>query len=676
MKLSALMISGLANRDRSLTFQSGRVVLRGPVGAGKTTIHNAIKLALLLPTAPSSQLSRLSPTGQWSIDLRDDAANVSLRRTQNRDRAQYALNGQKATADEYQKAVAGIISVEPHHVDLQSFLDLSGQKRAAMFTELLEGGDTTTIAALLGQPLLAFFQITSGIDTIPSWLPDLSKPDTLHNLLQTVNSAATEASRRSRDAQTRLDDLMRKSVTAPARSQGELGAAAAAINQKIGELKHRKADMESAKQRVEAAEKLVKGANDRLNKAKQAVADIEHCRTALQQLQSSLESAERTFTQMEDLRKSKGLVSAEKNAAESHARLELASVQAVARAMVDILKAEWKLDPEWLEAEIDNLGSAGVLHSERPENSPELLLNFARECMAEFLEHRGGREALTAAQDALRIASDAHAATSRDFETAVAMESDARKAVEKIKGEIAKAEERLGTLPTLEAQMRQAEAEVAETTRKMAEVSVADDAAIVDAEIKRLSGDLAQINADIQAHQDALSINGSREEQRLAMTLATGTGESLKLLASRIQQRRDAELKEKLEKCTKPFRECAALFFDDARVDPVITGQGRSTEMTFTLLRKGIAVPLEMLSSGEMVMMQAAFLAALQSIKGTPGSILMADLDAMDEACMERFLEGAKKLPIDFICVATNKHLRPAGGKEIVASEGWEVIEV
>jgi DNA repair exonuclease SbcCD ATPase subunit len=665
MKITYISVSGVKGVSASLNLKHQNLLIGGPMGSGKSALIDGVRMALAMPTPfGETGLDRLSPSQEWSVQICFEGGRVRmLERSMRRGKAAWSVNGMKVDKSEYAEAVKEVIDVEPHHVSLDEFINLSGQKRAAMFAAMLESASSQGV-----NDLLAEAHKTSLAQLATEFEVDLSSviqkmraiAGTPAQLCDGLRAIANGVKSDVGDCKTRLEGLIREqSLSSVSMSPVEVGAAVQKIDEQLGGLRARKQAIADGRDQYEAAAKLVTRAGGAVQKAKDALAAAQKLSDGLAEAQAALGRAE---AECNDATAALAAIEADGvklgDAAQELSE-EAKKLKRGKEIVTEMFRQEWKVDPEWLDEEIRDkllpiLGDGVVISG----HTHEAVIAIAKEIAAEVMG--GDAVKLQEKIDANRSATAAHQEKVRAYDvslrqgrerhrTAIGAADAARKA---LKDATAAAEQ----LPALQADVESCDAERARLEQAVQRTAAADDEAAIDGEIQSLTTERARLAGISRKLEESNAITGQVQVARKAVAAA----EQAKAFADRVlemaQRYRDNGVKDKLAQVMEPFtRSFKAVFGDAVQLKHRSGGNGRTTEFDFLIERRGIEVPFDLLSDGETILTAAAFLAALQSIKPGPGRFLSLNTEALDGEGLKALLRAIPSLGFDTVLIANNR---------------------
>lgn len=678
MRIRHVRIDRLKGVTCGFNVTQPNVLLRGPMGSGKTAVIDGIMLALDLPTAHGSTgHDRLGVNGSWSASLQFDDDNVRLvERRCTAGRTAFFLNGVKATRADYVGALQSILAVDPHHVDLGSFIGLSGQKRAALFGAMLDGEAVLLDKVLNWRRALFNHGIDLNAEATTRLMERLAAMGgTLTELTDGLREIANECSGAERDARAQLQGLIdRQAGVSGGQSPAELKQAIRDIDEQLGSLRSKKDDAERAAEQHRAAQKLV----DAVSKDHQAAArqrdmakDEAAKLTALQgehaELLKTLDDVvariKRNDETSDELRRKSAIV------AEGLASLR--ANEAILRRMSDA--DSYEVDRAWLTAEAAELLDAMGIEAEvdLDDDQHAAVVRFAVEVVRESFggtldRVRGQLEEAAQQSDRMKLAIKEGAS---EAEAAFKESDGLKKRIAECEAAIQRSEAARDGLPELEEKVAQLDLRRAEQQQQAQQTAPMSDEK-VDVQIASLQEARASLDAQLTALEEARAISGQIEEQRADVISRQTIKDSMNLLVQEVQRRRDESLSKSIANVMGPFIERFALLFGGtAQIVHQCSGAGRSTAFDFLVRRPPHDVPLDLLSGGETVLAAAAFLASLQAIKSGPGSILALNTEGLDEGGLQRLLAGAPKLGLDHVFIANNQ-------VEEIDLEGWQSVDM
>lgn len=679
MRLVYACVDGIKGQKAGFEIEKKNLALVGPMGSGKTSVIDGISLALNLPTRHGSKsLDRLSPTGQWSVALAfEGAKHRRLERRMTRRGAQFFVDGRKVTASDYAEAVRDIVDVEPHHCSLDSFLGLSGQKRAELFSQILQSNDTTDLASIIrdqtNQSIEDLFreELGDNLDLLGDTMESLGRvTGTAADIAEGVRQEANAARTREQDSKIRYEGLVdRLSEMSHGMTHAEIQTKLSAADEELGRLKGQQREIEAQRDQYTAAQKVVEAsktaaaaAAERVEKLEAKIAERAEVEAEHEKAKAALDRASDAYGKIDE---EVGILDQRREKIATR-RTEVTTSLKMAQAIED---ADIGIDPEWVKELCRSTFGTTF--------EPDVLISFAMSVVTkgvaggsveELTATLAGIESeLVAAKEQLAAAREnltTKDATMKELSAAIDAAARRLEAVEGAESEIDEAREAAG----------KADDERARVEQEASRVSVPADDEMLASQIQA-----AQEARDALATQQSelterQAITGQVEEARLAVTASQATVVVLKRLVEIVQRARDAQVTSSLGEVMEPFRErFQVLFGDGVQVDHHSSGSGRSTEFYFTISRPGaVGVPLDLVSEGESVLTAAAFLSALQSIKEGPGSVLLLNDIGLDDRGCRVFAAGAPRLGLDFVGIASSRW--DAVDEEF--REGWQIVDM
>lgn len=618
--ISRVGMRGFRGQTRAVDLEKQCVLLQGPVGAGKTSILLAILMVAGLPTPLGAKnLAAFSPTGQWEIEADVKGQTFTWRYDQKAGSAY--LNGPigrvvPCKADRFAINLKRDLDLEPHHVDLGAFAELSGPKRAQLFAAILSGEPVSiedAVKSSTDETLGALAERVAGTDAAEAVWPTIP-PSLPGPLCDQVNSWLVGIQGQRRTAANEVGSAQRAEVAAPA-DPAALRAKVAEINQKMGKLTSDIEASESIARAYEAAETLCK------NKE-----------SGIAVLRANLEAARRTNGELPAL-KSK-LAELESKAAAGIAPRDAATLEGVNTRVADTLCA-LKHD------EIQKLAPKDEYKSDVFVAGFDTCLGKVRDLVAEMITQEEDRKA---------------AASQRVID-------DTKRSVE--------ASERVvATIPERERTLKEAEDQLVAMREQKQRMQVPADVSLLKTEKEALEVDRREVNASIAAaeqQQAAVARMQTAREQLAKLEVQEKIGRAL---YEAVCSYRDAQTSIRVAQVTAPMGvKLTALFGRDVNVEFRIVGEGRAQQVDILVNLKDSPVRFQDLSAGESILVAAAFLSTLQGLKGTPGTMLLLEGNALDGPSMQTFLEKAPELGMDLLMVATNN-------TNIVAGEQWQTVSL
>jgi DNA repair exonuclease SbcCD ATPase subunit len=695
--ISRIQMTNLRGKTRAIGIDSRNILISGEMGAGKSTVIEALQLALLLPTRHGSRnLGELSPSGSWSVTIdlagRDDVR--SLTRSYRGKKQTYAVNANDVSRDDYEAAVRRVTTVEPHHIDLSQFLNLSGQKRADMFSSLLESTDLFGIDEPLRDGRNISFdqyltsQMGEGLreqaDRLKLAFGDEHTPADWVDL---IKQKGLDARRSRDDASTNLDTISQRTTTVGGGENGEeIQRRISELDQKIGVLRQTTQNVDTAIEQHEAAMAHHDGVQKSAEEASEALKRAQQLAHAVESRYQDMRNADANHQLVVDrINKARADLEQERQKC-SQVGEELARLQQADKLVSSLLEKQWNVDRDWMDEQaqelICNLDCAverrhhGVSEFVNDEDH-ERLVAFAREVFAEAM---GGapekvREAIKevqASRDQINASiQEALSKIRADEQLLPELETAKKKAADLHK----EAVEAANSLEELEMKHKELDARRATALQNAQRLAPADSVDAATTELDALQEDRKQLEERLRDFNSAKAISGQVEEATRNVTIATKVCDVLKDLLSIVQEWRDKLLADRIAAVVGPFDSAFKLFWgDNASLVHRSGGTGRSTRFDFYVRSGPYEVPLDMLSDGETVLAAVAFLAALQKIDDVDrGRMILLNSEGLSSRGLDVLLANVPKLEmgLDLVMITNNR------GQELSAiPEGWQRINL
>lgn len=689
MLIKFIGVDGVKGVTTNFSVGSRRLLLTGKMGAGKSAVIDGVHLALCLPTRfGQTGLDRLSPTGNWSVELEfagDDPVR-RLERSLVRNKARFIVNGLQVDRDEYEEACRRVLNVEPHHVSLSEFVGLSGQKRAALFAAMFEVAETDVAGLLASKGIsdVASVLRQAALDVDPAHFgATIARVGTMRGapatLVEAVRQQLNDSTAAERDAKTRLEGLVRRqSQVSHGMSPVDIKARLQAIDEQLGTLRARKKDIELTRQRHEAAQKVVSQAQGAVHQATQQV-------QAAEALEADGDNRMRTFAatakQLNELgariqqRDTDGQAIAERR---QQAADLIDQIKRSAKLCDEITGREWNVDQAWLGAEFEQLMEDLEVAAEPTPARLAAVMKFSKEVVTEVLG--GARPVLeaklTEAQSALAAVDEQLRAHKKEVDDQAAKKKELERVRDEQKKALDEAAQAVVNLPAMRDAVIKREQERVDVESKLGQLAVAEDEAMLDAQIEAETKTREGLATQLTELEDSKAVSGQVEDQRVEVAKAEAVVLGLKALLDLCQSVRDQVVKDQLASQMSPFRDAFRAFFGrDVSPQFVSSGQGRSTEFGLTIShRSGVRVPLDLLSDGETVLAAASFLTALQLIRKA-GTFLSFNSEALDDGGLQCLIGGLAGMKLDFAVVANNRGAAFAQGNP-GSVQGWQVIDM
>lgn len=659
MKINKIVVDGVKGRHFSIDVTGRNLLLGGPMGAGKSAVLTAVRLALLLPTEfGSNNLDRLSPNGCWFVQIRfDDERQTWIERSHANGKNAYKVNGINQPLEAYAKVIKSVIDVEPHHVDLDAFLGLSGQKRADLFASLLESSKERLVPVVE-----SLAKVPLSDDLKNEWKDVAGTPA---ELVEFIKAAANDAAKELRDAKTNLDCLIQKQQAPLAHglNPAEAKAKVQEIDERIGALKGRKGNYDQAREQYESADDLAIKADEDAIETQAAVTSAQVMVDSIPKTESTLKDRELRLQEATAQRDAaaKALDYSKSKSAELARRRDQASQ---ARQIIgDLLRMEWEVPRDWMTEEFAGLcNDIEILDVPVVDDEThKRLVAFAREVVTEAMggEPKIIEKHIVELNASIRSLDAEIEAGKSELSKAelhlIKMRSD-RDAAQK---DLVAAQRVQSSIDDLRAKAESKRQRALELRQQAQRLAPRDDVAQIDGEISALGKERSEIQKRITELEERHAISGQVEDQRVEVLRLTEELGLLQILLKELQKWRDERIETSMQAIIGPFQETFKTIFDEATILHEISGTGRATRFEFMMLRRledgrGERIPFDLLSDGETVLVALAFLAALQKIKTGPGSIITMNSEPLDTQGFLRLIEAAPKLGLDAILIADN----------------------
>lgn len=682
-----------------------------------TAVIDGLHLLLLLPLRFGDRgLEALSPTGSWSVTGEFDHPDVRrLRRAINRGKAVFEVNAKAVKREQYEQAVKQVLDVDPHHVVLGEFLNLSGQKRAALFSQMLDASDATrsiddmmqviekrTLAASLNSVLGEQHQ-SIAVRTID----DLAVVrETPAGLVEAMRKALSDRMGQKRDAEAALEKLYTTTGTAAtSQTPVEIQAKIKAIDESLGGIKQRARDAVLQKERYDAANKLVAAAEESLTKTKanlekqraiaatradhqKAAGDLEeaiaHARIAITECSNDVAALREGSKAMTDDRE----------------RLVRAR-----QLLTDLLKQKWDVPADWLEEEFQQMAvkvGVAVGKSKWEPEEHRAVIDFTQEVVKEVLggdldrisekvesldsQIAAEQEKINAAQVAEREAKEKIDGTMSNPKVGTRSSLGLLAEHEMAVKAIAACEQAAQQVVSLEQAIGEQEQKRISVQDAAQKIMLVEDDEIVAAQLQAAEDERKVLSDALRKLDEAKAITGQIENQRLEVARLDLLAAALQRLVELSQRWRDGMVRDRISAVMEPFEANFKLLWgEEARVIHRSAGEGRSTEFDFAVRRVmsgfgEVEVGFDLLSDGETILTAAAFLAAMQQfkLKQVPprvGSLLTLNSEALSFVGLRLLLERGPSLGLDAMLVANNR------AEDVIArfpeaAKDWQIIDM
>ena len=688
MQITRIGVDKVRGVTAQIEVTERNLLLVGEMGSGKSAVIDAVRLALGQPTGYGDRgLDRLSPDGQWlsKVEFADGAVRT-IERGMKRSRQHFKINGRAVDQKEYREKLASVIDLEPHHVMLEEFMGLSGQKRAGLFSAMLE--DETVykiddvVQGIHNHDTRELFRREVGdshmayVESAIARLLEICGSPT--ELMAALKDEQNLVGHELRDARTRVDDLTEQQQSRLSHGQTgeEIKNKIQQIDEQLGGMKQRVSDLDLLRERYDAAMDLVNNAQsdvDKLRKsldeARELAGQREACADALKSydnkaagLRSRLESARTEAVQLAEQRDAK--------------MAEIETLRRGKHLIEELLHTKWEVDDQWLNEEFRSfLADTGLdvsVGSTVGMDCKEEILKFTREVVTEILggstqvidtKLAGATSALESMQRQVEDADEVLGSLDTQM-------AGAEQDVSTAKENLSKAVEAADKILVIEAEIESKDRERAELHQKAQQSAPPEDEATIRGQEKSLKDERKLLADQLKEYEASNALTGQLEEARYRSTAAETVCEVMKVLADIVQRWRDEGVAKRLAEAMGPFNEAFAhMFGSDVNLRHHSDGSGRSTEFFFTINRHGSDVPFDLLSDGETVMAAAAFLSALQRMKETPGSMLSMNTEPLSDMGLAHVIHKAPKLGFDFVMLSNNHGVPDEIG-------GWQVVKM
>lgn len=665
MRITSIVVDGVKGVRRTIALNTRCLLLIGGMGSGKSAVLEGIALALGVPTEHGSiGLDRLSPTGVWRVKLQfEDAAHHELERMQNAGKASFRVDGVNVPAANYWEAVKVILDVDDHHVWFPGFRALSGQARAQMFASMLASSEAPISVGDLLDVSEADPAVVAKVRS--SLVGVAGTPGTLYERIKTMASDATRAASDSRIRHSGLVDRASASTGNPSMIQREIGL----IDEEIGKHRGSIEDAEKQREAFESGKRVLTQADaalvrltGELETARNNIAIVATYNTQIGERAGKIDKLEQ---EMQALVERGSAMDAERVKAVE----DYNAIVAGRDTLRGLLKRKWQVDTVWLVAEIEamaekipGMGDVVAAHIGASTKGLEAIVALAKEIATEVCggDEKKVADRIAAAERTKREKNDALAAivaNKNEVRIALAKETDDQKRDIRERDRSKLLADRV---PDLETAFDTSVKQRAELEASTNQTAPAVDLDATNALIDQAKGRRREASDRLRAATEALAIAGQIEAARLEMTIAEATADLYKKLVVAVQNARDDGTRTALAKAMAPFRTAFSLLMgsaEDKSVEVKMSGEGRSTSMTFVIPRLRGPVTIETLSGGEAALAAIALMSALQDVKaaaGRPGKVIISTAQELDRHGISALLAGAPKLGRDFLAVSHN----------------------
>lgn len=660
MKIEQIRIDGFKNHARTIIdLEQPNLALLGDGGAGKTSVIEAFRICLGLPTKwGDKNLQRLSPTGVFTVSVKIDGRTFA--RTVG-EKSTYSINGKVVQQIAYAVEV-GKLGFDPNTVDLTGFLSLSGQKRAELFSQLLSTksytlGEAVEIATgmtlaeyavtVVGQPLQGDLGEAEGTPSV---------------IVESVRNLANAARAQEKQVSAHYQQLIKQPGY-----EGEalevLKEHLARLNKRSGELASELKNLDDVVRMKESAKRSVAAIDAEIQaktKARDAVANTEIPGYQKQILDSEKVRTE-ALAELTDL-KSKieemgsRVAEAELAADKPRPITGVGHIETFASVPATAMDAFYKqFMPRDGENDEDNAILVELVIKPWLEAQREQDKKAVEDWSAEVSRNAETLRTLRASLKSLET-SQLQAKT-RVHHAATTIDS--------VKISITSAENRI---KAADADIAKCQARRTDTVAEAQKVLVGADRASILQEIELIATETKDVEQKLRTAEAASAAAGQIDKARVSQLRAEQAVKVLDELMGSLQQWRDAVLAEQIAKVTAPLRAALELIYGDGvELGLKSDGTGRSTVFDLTFRRGGVDVPLEMLCGTEMCLVGVAFLAAIYSMHNSPARILTIDAEAPDSDSLQAMMSAIPKLGFTLAVVSTN---RPV----ILSTQDWQEV--
>jgi energy-coupling factor transporter ATP-binding protein EcfA2 len=680
MRISSVEVHGLKGLQGSVELERPCVLLTGPVGAGKSTLIEALRLVVGLPTQYGSNMGQHSPTGQWGVALTTEHGRPDDVHTFGRfygAKTTLRFDGQTVNSETYNQRLAGM-GFETTTPDLSEFIKLSPQQRSAYFAKLL-GGESFTmrdaVKAATGVSVADFARTVVGSD---AGLCSVDKDEafdfrgTPGEICDAMNVAKNLSARKHRDAETHYEQLHATPLP-QAEDLKVLKDRLEANAARFGEVKQGIENAEQETERSRAAARMLEEVDRDL------AADVERKAKLTQRLEA-------LDNQLVDLRaQHKAAVEADNEARRAHSensqvwfkevdRLNELRLQGVANPAVAMLAETYDAVPATMIAQVCR--DAGVDLTQDQVN--QLAFCAFNSLIRPWLEAQHARFT-TRAQEHQAAVDDQTAVVDRHRDADMDLgkkSAGTGHRVQQLTNAIGQAEasmrsiqEQIDGIGPAVVKKQERRASLATSAGK---TSVALDLEVAKAELETLAATSKEIREKIKEAERVQSVSGQRERARAEKLAREVETKVCKALVERLQAWRDGILSKGMNAVLTPLRGyLGAVFNREVNVKIRQEGSGRASTFTFTINDdRGFDAPLETLSRGQATLVGAAFLRAMFDITGAADRFKVLTLEAadLDRETLQVILCRLPGMKFDFVMLENNRT------QDVVVPEGWQVV--
>lgn len=683
MQVTRIGVHGLRGLRGEIELSARQVLLTGDVGAGKTTVMEALRVVAGLPTRMGeTDRQRHSPTGDWAVSAEIDGK--SFMRTCGKKNSQ-SVAGVDVTASAYRDLIAEVAGLDINVPDLSSFLALSGQSRAQFFASLLDCGvhefhhavqmaTTLTLAQFAGaavgpdgpavEKCLGERYQVGGVRGTPA------------DVCERMRDIANRAVREEKDLRTHYEELHRTDLP----TAEDL----AILKRKLEDNTLRRGELDAAVKKVDeearryrAAQDMVAAADRGIDTMKRAEA---HVADVLVKARSGRESlGKQLAAKREEIKACTAAIDA--NAAELQpVRARAAELDANPTSSSAARLMEESLEPVSTDLV---LGAWSAAFGDAPFVQAEKFAAVALEKLVRpWLALQAEKTAVRAQAERAELAelelvverlSGKGGTLWASVETMEREEQDLRRRCESADSAIADLVRDLEKAPgELEGALRRRN----ELAAAAQQTGTGTDPETAGAELGTLQQEATSLRERIRQAESVKAMQATRQRARADMLAAQAVVKVTKPLQEKLQEWRDRETVQAMEKVMGPFRSfLLAACGRDMSPKLICHGAGRAAVFDLTVTdQRGYEVSIDSLSQGQTVMVAAAFCRAMLEIMGARSKVLTLEGAPLDEDCLNALMLALPALGFDLVLLESNRPPAPLEMERAIA-EGWQVVD-